>query len=98
MKNNSRYQISTRTEPANMIPKFKGEAKASWWSSLKENFKVHLINLGQAGYRVTPTEDAQVLEGMRKRNPFNHSGHFAAVAESSASYSMSVSAFNSQLG
>ena len=98
MTNNSRYQISSRAEGPNVVPKF---GKASRWQDFINKLQVHKINSAGviAKVKVMVIRITQKLRAIRKNpKPFAKAGRFPAVVHSTAAYSMSSPAFNSQLG
>jgi hypothetical protein len=99
MKNNSRFQISSRSEPANMVPLFKA-GKSSWWMALKENLRTKALKSCRLDMRASegrPQAEGGAAKGKRlvKRAQFPV---VPMVVVGTAAFSMSVSAFNSQLG
>jgi len=92
MTNNSRYQISSRSD-ANVLPKF---GKATRWNIFMENLRSQMTLLVQAPIQssltaLDPSSTGKNNHGFAKARRFSSLHGLAAN-------SMDVSAFNSQLG
>jgi hypothetical protein len=88
MTNNSRYQISSRGEGPNMLPKF---GKASRWGNFVETMKTRIARMLQDENETM--NSPSTLANDKQKSPGVRISRFSAI-----SGSMSVSAFNSQLG
>jgi hypothetical protein len=95
MTNNSRYQISSRAEGPNMVPKF---GKASRWHAFIDKLQVQINALGHREGEGHVVRITQTPGDPKNPKVFAKAGRFPVVVHSTAAYSMSSPAFNSQLG